>query len=128
MVTQRAARFTFFTFFTSHPDYDRLLHAAWTSISPSFGPMSTLYNKLRAAKSCCKDKEDMQQMVIRFYSYLQGRSNAAVEIWVFAVKVRLGFCSCRLGWKRESSDEILEDDEALRLRFRRQEKLVEDVV
>ena len=24
------------------------------------------------------DKEDMQQMVIRFYSYIQGRSNAAV--------------------------------------------------
>ena len=38
-----------------------------------------------------------------------------LEIWVLAVKVRLGFCSCRLGWKRESADEILEEDEALRL-------------
>ena len=51
---RRTTRFTFFTFFTSHPNYKELLEAAWTSTVLSSTPLLSFYQKLRAAKICCK--------------------------------------------------------------------------
>ncbi|CAN7034858.1 unnamed protein product, partial [Brassica rapa subsp. trilocularis] len=50
----RKTRFTFFSFFETHPEYLKRLSEAWTSPVSRAGPMSTLYLKLRAAKNCCK--------------------------------------------------------------------------
>ncbi|CAG7886739.1 unnamed protein product [Brassica rapa] len=50
----RKSRFTFFSFFETHPEYLKRLSEAWTSPVSRAGPMSTLYLKLRAAKNCCK--------------------------------------------------------------------------
>nr|VDC98545.1 unnamed protein product [Brassica oleracea] len=52
-IARRNTRFTFFPFFTTHPDYAHLLENAWNSpIIPS-SPMISLYQRLRAAKSFC---------------------------------------------------------------------------
>ncbi|XP_013607730.1 PREDICTED: uncharacterized protein LOC106314403 [Brassica oleracea var. oleracea] len=51
---RRNVRFTFFTFFTSHPDNNDLMKLAWTLPVSSSPPMVSLYQKLRAAKICCK--------------------------------------------------------------------------
>lgn len=51
---RRKTRFTFFPFFASHPDYGQLMESAWSAPVTSRSPMISLYQRLRAAKSCCK--------------------------------------------------------------------------
>ncbi|XP_018460019.2 uncharacterized protein LOC108830945 [Raphanus sativus] len=51
---RRKIRFTFFSFFASHPDYGQLMKSAWSTPVTSRFPMSSFYQKLRSAKNCCK--------------------------------------------------------------------------
>lgn len=51
---RRKTPFKFFTFFTTHPNYQRLLIEVWEDVLPVGTPMVTLCKRLRAAKICCK--------------------------------------------------------------------------
>lgn len=52
--SRRKTRFTYFSFFSSHPDFHQLLADVWSTPVISSSPMSSLYQKLHSAKSCCK--------------------------------------------------------------------------
>lgn len=73
-VVRRSSHFNFFTFFTLHPVYNRLMQLAWTSVLIPSGPMFTLYQKLRAAKSYYK--------AINYgsFSNIQKRTKLAFEL------------------------------------------------
>lgn len=73
VIYHRKARFNFFTFFTLHPSYHTLLRTAWHSVNISGGSMFVLYQKLRAAKGCCKDLNRSS------FSGIQTRSLEALE-------------------------------------------------
>ncbi|CAA7028587.1 unnamed protein product [Microthlaspi erraticum] len=51
----RKSRFNFFSFFTLHPEYRSRITEAWQSIEVAGCSMFVLYQRLRAAKLCCKD-------------------------------------------------------------------------
>lgn len=70
---QRKNRFTFFSVFTTHPGYSNLLRTAWESSVRSGGPMFTLYQRLRAAKLCCKSINQTS------FSNIQKRCREAFE-------------------------------------------------
>ncbi|KAJ4908763.1 hypothetical protein Rs2_12421 [Raphanus sativus] len=50
----RKPRFIYFTMFAMHPNFSNLLNSAWTETTSSGSSMSSLYQKLRSAKVCCK--------------------------------------------------------------------------
>ncbi|CAA7016344.1 unnamed protein product [Microthlaspi erraticum] len=70
---RRASCFNFFTFFTLHPDYTRLITEAWNSIIHPSDPMFSLYQKLRSAKLCCKALNHGS------FSNIQARSREAFQ-------------------------------------------------
>ncbi|CAA7024809.1 unnamed protein product [Microthlaspi erraticum] len=72
-VQRRISRFNFFTFFTFHPDYPRLISEAWNSLLRPSNPMFSLYQKLRAAKVCCKTLNNSR------FNNIQARSREAFE-------------------------------------------------
>lgn len=53
--TRRVSRFIFYSMFTTHPDYSTLISAAWLAQIIPADPMFSLYQRLRAAKECCKN-------------------------------------------------------------------------
>lgn len=53
--TRRVSRFIFYSMFTTHPNYSTLISAAWLAQIIPADPMFSLYQRLRAAKECCKN-------------------------------------------------------------------------
>lgn len=53
-LSPRRCRFIYFTMFSTHPDYQRLIGEAWSVLPSSSSSMSCLYQKLRSVKACCK--------------------------------------------------------------------------
>lgn len=51
---RKKSRFHFFLFYTTHPDYSRLMQQAWLNLISLAGPMFFFYQRLRAAKFYCK--------------------------------------------------------------------------
>ncbi|CAA7061787.1 unnamed protein product [Microthlaspi erraticum] len=71
--SRRRTRFNFFAFFTLHPDYRNLIESAWSSVSISGGATFSLYQRLRAAKVCCKGLNRSA------FSNIQARTKEAFE-------------------------------------------------
>ncbi|CAA7055588.1 unnamed protein product [Microthlaspi erraticum] len=72
-VQRRVSRFTFFSFFSLRPDYSSLISEVWNSLFSPSGPLTRLYQKLRAAKACCKSLNRAS------FSNIQARSRQAFE-------------------------------------------------
>ncbi|CAA7024778.1 unnamed protein product [Microthlaspi erraticum] len=72
-LTRRKCRFMFFNLFTSHPDYSTLISEAWNAPILAAGSMSSLYQKLRMAKICCKNLNRSS------FSNIQARTKEAFQ-------------------------------------------------
>ncbi|CAA7058012.1 unnamed protein product [Microthlaspi erraticum] len=72
-IRRRVSRFNFFSFFTLHPEYPRLISEAWNSLIQPSDSMFGLYQKLRAAKLCCKSLNSTR------FSNIQDRAKQAFE-------------------------------------------------
>lgn len=53
-LSQRKCRFIYYDMFSMHPDFKQLIEDAWAAPVIYLSPMSALYQRLRAAKACCK--------------------------------------------------------------------------
>lgn len=100
-VERRNTRFTYFSFFTTHPDFLRLLQEAGNGLFYQAGPMFTLYQKLRAAKICCKDinRRNFSGIEIRTKEALENLEN--IQRGVMAVPSRALFeeeSLARIAW------------------------------
>lgn len=71
--SRRKSRFNFFNFFVTHPDYARLMQAAWQGPVISGEPLFKLYQRLRAAKFCCKSLNQSS------FSNIQARTRESFE-------------------------------------------------
>lgn len=69
----RKIRFTYFSFFGSHPDFGQMLESTWIAPYPASTPLYVLYQKLRSVKFLCKSLNR------RCFSNIQGRTKEAFE-------------------------------------------------
>ncbi|KAG2329091.1 hypothetical protein Bca52824_000271 [Brassica carinata] len=53
-LSPRKCRFIYFDMFSMHPDFQQKIRDAWMADIVSSSPMSSLYQRLRSAKACCK--------------------------------------------------------------------------
>lgn len=72
-LSPRRSRFIYFNMFSTHPDYKRLIKEAWNAPISSTSPMSSLYQRLRSAKVCCKSNKNI-------FSNIQLRTSEARSV------------------------------------------------
>lgn len=73
-IQHRKTPFKYFTYFSSHPDYNRLIQESWLDVIDFGSGMVTLCKRLRSAKFCCKALNRSK------FNNIQKRSKDAFEL------------------------------------------------